>query len=161
MLSRNSTVKHSTSLTDIWQKIHQYYGFQSTGAHLLDLASIHLQADERPEDLCQCLIGFFEENFLSVHGGLTNHGDQVAADDNLSSTLENTVLVLWLQLVHPGLPLLVKQKYSSELRHKTLASLKPGISLALESLLDELRSIEDTKFMLSVVPHQGAMLIVV
>ena len=39
----------------------------------------------------------------------------------------------------------MKQKYGSELRNKTLASLKPEISQALGSLLDELRSIEDTE----------------
>lgn len=41
----------------------------------------------------------------------------------------------------------MKQKYGSELRNKTLASLKPEISQALGSLLDELRSIEDTEAM--------------
>ena len=141
----NSIVKHSTSLNDIWQKIRQHYGFQSTGAHFLDLASIHLQPDERPEDLFQYLMAFFEDNLLSVHGGLTHHGVQVTTDEDLSPTLENTVVVLWLQLIHPGLPLLVKQKYGSELCNKTLASLKPKISQALGSLLDELHSIEDTK----------------
>lgn len=45
-MSRNSIVKHSTSLNDIWQKIRQHCGFQSTGVHFLDLASIHLQPDE-------------------------------------------------------------------------------------------------------------------
>ena len=114
--------------------------------HFLDLASIHLKPDERPEDLFQHLMAFFEDNLLSVHGGLTHHGDQVTADD-LSPTLENTFVVFWLQLIHPGLPLLVKQKYGSELRNKTLAFLKPEISQALGSLLDELRSIEDTKAM--------------
>ena len=147
MISRNSIVKHSTSLNDIWQKIRQHYGFQSTGAHFLDLASIHLQPDERPEDLFQRLMAFFEDNLLSVHGGLTHHGVQVTADEDLSPTLENTVVVLWLQLIHPGLPLLVKQKYGSELCNKTLASLQLEISQALGSLLDELRSIEDTKAM--------------
>ena len=92
-------------------------------------------------------MAFFEDNLLSVHGGLTHHGDQATADGDLSPTLKNTVVVLWLQLIHPGLPLLVKQKYGSELRNKTLASLKPEISQALGSLLDELRSTEDTKAM--------------
>ena len=43
----------------------------------------------------------------------------------------------------------MKQKYGSELRNKTktLASLKPEISQALGSLLNELHSIEDTKAM--------------
>ena len=137
MISRNSIVKHSTSLADTWQKTRQHYGFQSSGAHFLDLASIHLQPDERPEDLLQHLMAFFEDKLLSVHGGLTH----------LSPTLENTVVILWLQLIRPGLPLLLKQKYGSELRHKTLTTLKPEISLALGSLPDELRSIEDTKAM--------------
>ena len=92
-------------------------------------------------------MAFFQDNPLSVHGGLTHHGVQVTADEDLFPTLENTVVVLWLQLIHPGLPLLVKQKYGSELRNKTLDSLKPEISQALGSLLDELRGIEDTKAM--------------
>jgi len=48
-------------------------------------------------------------------------------------------------MILPGLLLLVKQNYGSEFRNKTLASLKPEMSQALGSLLDELRSIEDTK----------------
>ena len=46
--SRNFIVKHSTCLNDMWQKICQHYGFQSTGVHFLDLASktLHLQPDE-------------------------------------------------------------------------------------------------------------------
>ena len=137
VISRNSIVKNSTSLNDIWQNIRQHYGFQSTRAHFLVLAGIHLQPDERPEGLFQRLMAFFEDNLLSVHGGLAHHGDQVTADEDLSPTLENTVVVLWLQLIHPGLPLLVKQKYGSELRNKTLASFKAEISQALGFLLDE------------------------
>ena len=70
VISRNSIVKHSTSLNDIWQKIRQHYGFQSTGTHFLDLANISLQPDERPEALFQRLMAFFEDNLLSVHDGL-------------------------------------------------------------------------------------------
>ena len=86
-------------------------------------------------------MAFFDNNFLSVHGSLTHHGDQVTADDDLSPTLENTVIVLWLQLIHSSLSLLVKQMYGSKLCNKTLASLKPEISQALGSVLDKLCSI--------------------
>jgi len=58
VISWNSIVKHSPSLNVIWQKIRQHYGFQSTGAHFLDLASINLQADEKREDLFQRLMAF-------------------------------------------------------------------------------------------------------
>ena len=124
VISRNSIVKHSTCLNDIWQKIMVSSPMEHTS--LTWLAYTYS---------------------LSVRGRLTHHGVQVTADEDLFPTLENTVLVFWLQLIHPGLPLLVKQKYSSELCNKTLASLKPEISQALGSLLVELRSIEDTKAM--------------
>ncbi len=32
-------------------------------------------------------------------------------------TLDNTVVLLWLQALHPGLPALVKQRYGAELRN--------------------------------------------
>lgn len=92
-------------------------------------------------------MAFFEDNLLSINGGLTPHVDPVVADEDLPPSLENTMVFLWLQVIHPRLPLLVKQKYGSELRNKTLATLKPEISQALGSLLDELRSIEDIKAM--------------
>lgn len=66
VISRNSIVKNSTSLNDIWQKIRQHFGFASTGAHFLDLCSISLQPDERAEDLFQRLTAFFEDNLLSL-----------------------------------------------------------------------------------------------
>ena len=92
-------------------------------------------------------MAFFEDNLLAVNGGLTHHDELVTADEDLSPSLENTIVFMWLQLIHPGLPLLFKQKYGSELPNKTLASLKPEISQALGPLLDELCSIEDTKAM--------------
>jgi len=91
VISRNSIVKHSTSVNDTWQKIRQHYGFQSTGAHFLYLASIHLQPDERPEDLFKRLIAFFEDNLLSIHGGLTHHGVQATADEDLSPPHSKTL----------------------------------------------------------------------
>jgi hypothetical protein len=145
VISRNSILKNSTSINDIWHKIRQHFGFQSTGARFLDLATLKLQHDERPEDLFQRIMAFFEDNLLTVTGGITHHGEVPTSDEDLTPSLENTVVVIWLQLIHQGLPQLVQQKYGSELRNKTLASLKPEISQALPSLLDELRAIEDSK----------------
>ena len=147
IVSRSSIIKNSVSLNDVWQKIRLHYGFQSTGAHFLDLSNIHLSPDERPEDLYQRLMAFFEDNLLTVGGAISHQGETISTDEDLTPTLENTIVFLWLQLINPGLPQLVKQKYGSELRNKSLASLKPEISQALSSLLDELRSIEDSKAM--------------
>ena len=152
VISRNSIVKQSISLKHVWQLIREHYGFQVSGAHFLDLSDIKLLPDERPEDLYQRLMAFFEDNLLTTDGHVTHHGDAITIDEDITPALENTIVVMWLQLVNPGLPRLVKQKYGSELRNKSLASLKTEISQAIPSLLDELRSIEDTRAMRTAVP---------
>ena len=43
-------------------------------------------------------------------------------------------------MIHKDLPGLVKQRYGTELRSQTLASIKPEISQALDSLLEEITS---------------------
>lgn len=48
------------------------------------------------------------------------------------------------RLIHSDLPTLLKQGYGTELLSKTLASLKPEISQALDSVLDELRIAADS-----------------
>ena len=60
-------------------------------------------------------------------------------------TLENMVVLTWLKLIHTALHALVKQRYGTDLRSKTLASLKPEISQALDSVLETIRSTADTK----------------
>ena len=51
--SGNTIVKKSTSISSNWQSIRLHYGSQSTGGHFLDFNNIHLEANERPEDLYQ------------------------------------------------------------------------------------------------------------
>ena len=65
----------------------------------------------------------------------------------MSPSLENFVVLTWLHLLHPDLPRLIKQRYGTELRSRTLASIKPEISQALSSLLDEVHTSEDVKIM--------------
>jgi hypothetical protein len=116
-----------------------------SGARFLDLSEIRLEVGERPEDLFQRLTAFFEDNLLTADGDITHHGTVPETSEDMTPTLENTVVLLWLQLINPALPQLVKQKYGTILRCKSLASLKPEISQGLTSMLDELRAIDDTK----------------
>ena len=46
----------------------------------------------------------------------------------------------------------MKQRYGTELRSRTLASVKPEISQALESLLNELHSSDESKVLRSAPP---------
>ena len=147
IIARDDFLKRATSLADVWQRIRLHLGFQKSGAQFLDLATYRLENErnERPEALFQRLNSFYQDSLITQHGGLTHHGEIPTVDEDMSPTIENTVVFLWLQMIHPGLPALVKQKYGAELRRKTLASLKPEISIALSSLLDELRSVEEAK----------------
>ena len=150
IISRSTLVKNSTSLAFIWQTIRQHFGFQVTGAQFIDFSDIHLAADERPEDLYQLLMAFGEDSLLRANG-LTHHGEHVPEDEELTPTLENFVILTWLRLIHPSLPRLVKQRYGTELRSRTLASIKPEISQALNSLLEEIRTSDDAKILRAAV----------
>ena len=141
VISRNTIAKNATtSVSGIWQTIRLHYGFQSTGAHFLDFGDIHLQADERPEDLYQRLVAFVEDNMLQSGSVILHHGDVIDVDEEMSPSLENMVVLTWLRLINPALPKLSKQRYGTELRSRILASIKPEISQAFESLLDEIAS---------------------
>jgi len=143
VISRNTIVKNSTSMSSIWQAIRLHFGFQSTGAHFLDFNNITLAPAERPEDLYQCLMSFIEDNLLLANGNVSHHGEVSGADEEMSPTLENIVVLTWLRLVHPDPPSLVKKRYGTELRFKSPASLKPEIFQALDSLLEEVNNNAD------------------
>ena len=81
-------------------------------------------------------MSFIEDNLLTKASGITHHGAIPEADEELSPSL-----------LHPSLPRLVKQRYGTELRSRTLASVKPEISQALDSLLNELHTSEEAKVM--------------
>ena len=149
VISRNSTVKSSTSMDSIWQAIKMHFGFHSTGAHFIDFYGIKLEAEERLEDLYQRLLAFADDNLLQQNGGITHHGEIPQEDEEVSPSLENFVVLTWLRLIHSELPKLVKQRYGTELRSRTLASIKPEISQAMNSLLDELHAAADVKIMRS------------
>lgn len=116
IISRNTIVKNSTSLTTIWQAIRQHFGFQTSGAHFLDFSKFKLEPDERPEDLFQRMNSFVEDNLLKHDGTITHHGALPTEDEDMSPTLENFIVLQWLHLIDRNLPAMVKQRYGPELR---------------------------------------------
>ena len=89
----------------------------------------------------------FVEDSLLEYNVLEHHGE----DEELSPSLEILVVLTRLRLIHTELPKFVKQRYGTELRARILASIKPEISQALTSLLDEIRATDDAKVMRSAV----------
>ncbi len=146
VVRRTTIVNNSKCLNDIWQDIRLYYGFQSSGGHFLDFADIKLQPDQREEELYLELCSFIDDNLQKAQDPIQHHGETPKEDEEIQPTLENLIVLLWLQLIHPNLPKVVKQRYGTELRSRTLASIKPEISQALSSLLEDARS-HDSRIM--------------
>ena len=94
-------------------------------------------------------MAFIEDNLLTTSSGIIHQGEIPDTNEELSPSLENFVVLTWLRLLHPSLPQFVKQRYGIELRSRTLASVKPEMSQALESLLDELHSSDESKVLRS------------
>jgi len=114
--------------------------------HFIDLADIHLESNERPEDLYQRLMAFVE-NILPKANSLSHHIELVMEDEELSPSLENFVVLTWLKLILPDLPRSVKQRYGTKLRSRPLVSIKPEVSQTLNLELDETRASDDAKVM--------------
>ena len=126
------------------------FGCQATEAHFLDFTDIHVKHGERPEDPYQRLMAFVEDTLLR-NSDIRHHGEQLTEDEVLTPTLENFIVLTWLQLIHSDLPIIVKQRYGTELRWCTLALIKLEIFQALQSLLNEIRTAEDAKVMRTAV----------
>lgn len=95
-------------------------------------------------------MSFTEDNVLVANtSSIINHGDAITVDVELSPTLENLVVSKWMRFIHPDLLGLIRQRYGTELRWRTLASLKLEISHVLDSLLLEIHSTADSKVLLT------------
>ena len=81
VISRNTIVRNSTSITCIWQAIRLHYGFQSTGAHFIDFNNIKLEPGERHEDLFQRLNNYIEGNLLKSDGGIHHLGEFLESEE--------------------------------------------------------------------------------
>ena len=138
IISRNTLVKNSTSLELIWQTFRQHFGFQATGAKVIDFSDIHLAEDERPEDLYERLVAFVEDSLLHARG-LTHYGEHVPEDEELTPTLANFVVLTWLRLTHSQqLPLSSTRLAMSTLRILVLKMLRLGSSRIPFSNLDQI-----------------------
>jgi hypothetical protein len=69
-----------------------------------------------------------EDNLHTPTGNISRYGEIPDAEQNLSPTFENLVILTWLRLTNKYFPALVKKRYATELRSETLASIKDEIS---------------------------------
>ena len=154
-INRATIVKNSTSLKSVWKALRQHLGFQANGARVLDLADMSLKPGERPEELYQRLLAFMDDNLMKTDNAITHLGEEITEDEEVTPSLENYFVVTWLKLIHKDMPELVKMRYATELRSRSLASIKDEISGALDSLLAEIDRNQDAKALRSVINQKN------
>lgn len=136
---RNDIVKDSKSLKEVWSKIKLQYNQQQTGSLLNDCWNIKRQPDETPQALYARLKQAYDECLLT-EGGLKYIDGPLEEDEEMSPTLHNVIILQWLELLHPKLRQAVTQKFVTQLRDQTYASLYPEISRSIEAILDDIES---------------------
>ena len=138
VISRQYITQEACSLSDIWHRLRIRFGFRKSGALILDLASFQLEEGESYEALWERLHAFTMDNLMDPADGLKHLKQDNPPKEVMSPTLLNSSVVRWLRAIHPSLPALVKQKFSTELRGKTLATIREDISESLDSMVAEL-----------------------
>ncbi len=138
VISRNTIVRDCCSLKEIFQKLRAHYGFTLSGGSILDIVSLTRKSDESAEDVFQRYQSMIDNCLLSTTDDIEHHGESVLEDELLTPTLENLIVCLWLKTLHPALPQLVKQRFATQLRDCTLASIREDISGSIDELLSEL-----------------------
>ena len=134
---RTDITKDCRSMKEVWTTIRQFYNKQLTGASLNEVWNIRRELDEPPQVLYARMKQLYLDNLLTTDG--LHHVDgQVPEDEEMTPTLLNTIVLHWLQVLHPNLRELVTQRFITQLRDRTYASILPEISKSVEALLEEL-----------------------
>lgn len=143
VISKRFITQEAQSLDEIWDRLRTRFGCRKTGSLILELAALTTEPDETHEALWERVLSFIEGNLILSSDKITHQGVEVSRSEVMTPTLLNICIVLWLKIIHPSLPALVKQKYATELRSKTLASIRDEVSESLNSLLYELSGNEN------------------
>ena len=138
IISRQYITKEAQSLSQIWGRLRIFYGFRKSGGLILDLTSIQLEEGESHEAMWERLYAFLMDNLLSPSDELKHIDVKKPPREAMTPTLQNVAVVMWLRIIHPALPSMVKQRYSTQLRHRTLFTIREEISECIESMLAEI-----------------------
>ena len=139
LIPRRDITHDSASLDEVWAKIRLYHNLEKSGALLNECFNIQRKPSETPQALFARLKQSFDDNLMMANS-LEHTEGKLEEDEEMSPTLLNTIILRWLELLHPKLRDIVTQRFSTQLRSTTYGALFPEISKSVTSLLDELNS---------------------
>ena len=139
LIPRRDITHDSASLDEVWAKIRLYHNLEKSGALLNECFNIQRKPGETPQALFARLKQSFDDNLMMANS-LEHTEGKLDEDEEMSPTLLNSIILRWLELLHPRLRDIVTQRFSTQLRSTTYGALFPEISKSVGSLLEELNS---------------------
>ena len=138
---REGVVDDSTSIEGIWLFLKKRYNIETRGANFLKISKITFKSGMSPQVFYTQLRHGFVENLRKV-GDVRNHlipGDVMTADETLSPSHEDTIVLMTLERIDPRLPARVARDYEHRLDSKThLSALASSIFQAVPAMIEAL-----------------------
>ena len=132
----NDIVNDWASLEDVWQVVRLHSNIETSGALLNDAWKISRLPDETPQALYSRIKQAYDDNLIRKNT-IKYKGAVLKKDEEMTPTLHCTIILQWLQTLHPKLRDLVTQRFCTELRNNTYADIWPEISRSIDMLLKE------------------------
>ena len=134
-------VQDSTSLAWIWQYLQARYNIESQGVNFLKIVKHTFKSGENPQTFYKQFRSSFVDN-LRKKGDSRNHlkpGDVMEADEPMSPSQEDTIVLWTLEKIDPRLPAMVARNYEHRLDKTThLIDLASTIFQRVPSMLEAL-----------------------
>ena len=141
-IPHNDIYKDCRSLAEVWEVVRLNSGIETSGALLNDAWNITRSPNETPQELYSRIKQAYDDALIR-RNTLNYKEDPLDEDEELSPTLHCTIILHWLQVLHPKLRDLVSQRFCTELRDNSYAAIWPEISRTVEILLKELSTSAD------------------
>ena len=135
--------RRTKCLADIWNIARDWAGIKSTGSKHLDyyktkLSFQRIDKEETRQEFFYRLRDAMEDTLILQSENITDDGERVDADEDMTPTVKSLVVLDWLDAI--GGPTLVEhvhRVYAKELESATLASLQTRIWKNMDALMRE------------------------
>ena len=131
----------STSLEWIWDYLLKHYNIAPKGANFLRIASISYSSEERPYSFYKRLRAAFIDNLRKTGAKDDSRWSnaRLLADERLSPSFEDTIILIALKEIDPRLPAKVRRDYEHQLNQDNyLSDIHPQIFQAVPIMLQDL-----------------------
>ena len=113
-IPHNDIARECASLAEVWQLIRLHNNIESSGALLNEVWKITRLPHETPQQLYSRVKQAYDDSLMRAN--TIKYKDAVLpADEEMSPTLHCTVILHWLQILHPKLRDVVTRQFSTQL----------------------------------------------